>query len=273
MLCFTLQRYKIESNSQRSVPSFKTTRGCVSHCKDTKLKAIHNQYNIGFVGLFVVFHTAKIQNWKQFTTCYPYRIAINTLCFTLQRYKIESNSQQKLSEFNFCECCVSHCKDTKLKAIHNCCRRIIRILRCVSHCKDTKLKAIHNLQPYTYKRGVVVFHTAKIQNWKQFTTNAVWLISGRMLCFTLQRYKIESNSQQNSRKSNKSTGCVSHCKDTKLKAIHNHVFNVLLVRYVVFHTAKIQNWKQFTTKLSTFFCYLELCFTLQRYKIESNSQL
>ena len=66
---------------------------------------------------------------------------------------------------------------------------------CVSHCKDTKLKAIHNHE-WQYNTEIsVVFHTAKIQNWKQFTTAA-----GELYAFC-----------------------------------------------VVFHTAKIQNWKQFTT--------------------------
>ena len=35
---------------------------------------------------------------------------------------------------------------------------------CVSHCKDTKLKAIHNDNREDVANGGVVFHTAKIQN-------------------------------------------------------------------------------------------------------------
>ena len=62
MLCFTLQRYKIESNSQ--LDNLKEQKGirCVSHCKDTKLKAIHNGATLETSGTAVVFHTAKIQN-------------------------------------------------------------------------------------------------------------------------------------------------------------------------------------------------------------------
>ena len=66
---------------------------CVSHCKDTKLKAIHNSAYTSILRM--------------------------VLCFTLQRYKIESNSQPYESIFNAIYSCVSHCKDTKLKAIHN----------------------------------------------------------------------------------------------------------------------------------------------------------
>ena len=68
MLCFTLQRYKIESNSQHDTHIYEIGVGCVLHCKDTKLKAIHNQGICGAWPEEVVFYTAKIQNWKQFTT-------------------------------------------------------------------------------------------------------------------------------------------------------------------------------------------------------------
>ena len=113
MLCFTLQRYKIESNSQHPEQTNNIFNGCVSHCKDTKLKAIHNQRG---------------------------DLRINALlCFTLQRYKIESNSQHR----------------GKLG---------LTIISCVSHCKDTKLKAIHNYREVCPIQADVVFHTAKIQN-------------------------------------------------------------------------------------------------------------
>ena len=36
--------------------------GCVLHCKDTKLKAIHNGWNKEVGRTYVVFYTAKIQN-------------------------------------------------------------------------------------------------------------------------------------------------------------------------------------------------------------------
>ena len=61
-LCFTLQRYKIESNSQLYGKTYNSKQSCVSHCKDTKLKAIHNCKEVIPGDTFVVFHTAKIQN-------------------------------------------------------------------------------------------------------------------------------------------------------------------------------------------------------------------
>ena len=150
------------------------------------------------------------------------------LCFTLQRYKIESNSQLLWIGY-------------------------VKQVCCVSHCKDTKLKAIHNLSEAVKSAQKVVFHTAKIQNWKQFTTTLQKTSHHVVLCFTLQRYKIESNSQHLDEAVIRFTGCVSHCKDTKLKAIHNYLCVIHTVYHVVFHTAKIQNWKQFTT------CYFSFC--------------
>ena len=96
-------------------------------------------------------------------------------------------------------------------------------LGCVLHCKDTKLKAIHNFDEIGEDVANVVFYTAKIQNWKQFTTELSTAMSSRMLCFTLQRYKIESNSQPVSQPPIAVKSCVLHCKDTKLKAIHNKI--------------------------------------------------
>ena len=254
-LCFTLQRYKIESNSQLLIFIRHFFISCVSHCKDTKLKAIHNvPLVIAKVGV-VVFHTAKIQNWKQFTTNgYTFWYS-EQLCFTLQRYKIESNSQLLVGPSRLVRCCVLHCKDTKLKAIHNqqvrpcnankLCftlqrykiesnsQRLLSIPFfancCVLHCKDTKLKAIHNISPDSRAATTVVFYTAKIQNWKQFTTMTKTVIITCRLCFTLQRYKIESNSQHLVFLFQLPRSCVLHCKDTKLKAIHNLLFILIIL--------------------------------------------
>ena len=151
-----------------------------------------------------MFYTAKIQNWKQFTTL-------------------------------ACNSCNAWC--------------------CVLHCKDTKLKAIHNDYLFRQKNQHVVFYTAKIQNWKQFTTNPQTKLQVQQLCFTLQRYKIESNSQLMIQLMREYRSCVLHCKDTKLKAIHNSFVISLFATPVVFYTAKIQNWKQFTTRKMRINCF------------------
>ena len=197
-------------------------RSCVCNCKDTNLKAIHNGWGLWQLNARVVFATAKILIWKQFTT------RSETLSARVR--------------------CVCNCKDTNLKAIHNSAPAqgsnpivvfaTAKILiwkqfttqlewlkikkSCVCNCKDTNLKAIHN-QLYIIKGSIyVVFATAKILIWKQFTTN--------------KQKKEMFNS------------CVCNCKDTNLKAIHNTVFPIQNRIRVVFATAKILIWKQFTTK-------------------------
>ena len=143
---------------------------CVCNCKDTNLKAIHNHFGVEVKFEQVVFATAKILIWKQFTT-YSFYLALMS-------------------------CCVCNCKDTNLKAIHN---------------KPSSKQYLR----------YVVFATAKILIWKQFTTG----------CQILPICK----------------RCVCNCKDTNLKAIHNKSTLRRWTIYVVFATAKILIWKQFTT--------------------------
>ena len=93
MLFMPMQRYKFESNSQLQ-NLFKSWRySCLCQCKDTNLKAIHNWRTVFPTTRTVVYANAKIQIWKQFTTC----------------------------RWQTCEslCCLCQCKDTNLKAIHN----------------------------------------------------------------------------------------------------------------------------------------------------------
>ena len=59
---------------------------------------------------------------------------------------------------------------------------------CVCNCKDTNLKAIHNKGVKSVKTSGVVFATAKILIWKQFTTNICYEYEQQMLCLQLQRY-------------------------------------------------------------------------------------
>ena len=137
-------------------------------------------------------------------------------------------------------CCVCNCKDTNLKAIHNihwisCYKR----RSCVCNCKDTNLKAIHNISPSNVNPDLVVFATAKILIWKQFTT-------GRKN----NPYRIR---------------CVCNCKDTNLKAIHNENRMYDVWQLVVFATAKILIWKQFTTNVDISIKKKSLCLQLQRY--------
>ena len=212
---------------------------CLSSCKDTNSKAIHNNRASRHVAWYVVFHLAKILIRKQFTTVrqpHPFK-----------------------------NCCLSSCKDTNSKAIHNCvwgfherlrvvfhlAKILIRkqfttstascayLLSCLSSCKDTNSKAIHNYHRSCSPANRVVFHLAKILIRKQFTTQSSLL----MISFR----------------------CLSSCKDTNSKAIHNSSVKAMIGRIVVFHLAKILIRKQFTTCFFLFFFSKKLSFILQRY--------
>ena len=76
---------------------------------------------------------------------------------------------------------------------------------------------------YVFDEKIVVFHLAKILIRKQFTTN---------------NYGFHNRNC-----------CLSSCKDTNSKAIHNYSARSLKPNQVVFHLAKILIRKQFTTSI------------------------
>ena len=92
-LFMPMQRYKFESNSQPNIAQGGSVQCCLCQCKDTNLKAIHN--NI----------------WLYSSLCW--------LFMPMQRYKFESNSQQVAPRLWWSVGCLCQCKDTNLKAIHN----------------------------------------------------------------------------------------------------------------------------------------------------------
>ena len=161
---------------------------CLLSCKDTNLKAIHNQSMLQQLQIEDVFYLAKILIWKQFTT-----YARDTWC----SYG-----------------CLLSCKDTNLKAIHNYGAAIFdgqedvfylaKILiwkqfttapcmyalncRCLLSCKDTNLKAIHIAGFAFATLPPDVFYLAKILIWKQFTTYKSKDLCNTLMSSILQRY-------------------------------------------------------------------------------------
>ena len=59
-LFLLLQRYSFESNSQHIIDAHRPHLGCFSSCKDTHLKAIHNEPGCGLEPHSVVSPLAKI---------------------------------------------------------------------------------------------------------------------------------------------------------------------------------------------------------------------
>ena len=161
---------------------------CIWLCKDTNLKANHNNTLIGLFSLPGVYDSAKILIWKQITT--------------------------KTRTRAFESWCIWLCKDTNLKANHNYrksfeCWSIgvydsAKILiwkqitttffyyssckRCIWLCKDTNLKANHNNGALQMFQNNGVYDSAKILIWKQITTTVLLGFSAHTVYMTLQRY-------------------------------------------------------------------------------------
>ena len=95
---------------------------------------------------------------------------------------------------------------------------------CVISQRYPKLKAIHNAEFLMVLTLLVVLYHKDIQNWKQFTTKPHLWQEFEELCYITKISKIESNSQL--------------------------YFKVLYKVYVVLYHKDIQNWKQFTTKIT-----------------------
>ena len=168
-----------------------------------------------------VFYLAKVQIFKQITTNDAGYITVAGMCFTLQRYKFSSKSQPFTSYLCTCGRCVLPCKGTNFQANHN---------------------AIVTYNTLTND----VFYLAKVQIFKQITTNWLKNADGGLMCFTLHRYKFSSKSQLQFRLSVSVVGCVLPCKGTNFQANHNGMA-----------AARHQS---------------VMCFTLQRYKFSSKSQ-
>ena len=242
-------------------------------CKDTNLKAIHNMFwKVTKFQVDVLCH-AKIQIWKQFTTWIWFRWLCRGMCCAMQRYKFESNSQH-------CEECYSQrrkmcCAMQRYKFESNSQPAFLRAgaaIWCVVPCKDTNLKAIHNWKASRYSQPSDVLCHAKIQIWKQFTTTSTPWSRHHWMCCAMQRYKFESNSQLANWQPPYPRWCVVPCKDTNLKAIHNTCTSWLPGSLDVLCHAKIQIWKQFTTRWKGKPRSSTMCCAMQRYKFESNSQ-
>ena len=199
--------------------------GCIIKYKDTNLKAIHNSCSNSYAKTAVVLSNTKIQIWKQFTTGLDSDLLPLSLYYQIQRYKFESNSQ--------------------LQSQARCSRE-----SCIIKYKDTNLKAIHNYICWRSWNILVVLSNTKIQIWKQFTTLPGSTLVVPQLYYQIQRYKFESNSQQQLSLPFKLTCCIIKYKDTNLKAIHNTSRPIGLYQRVVLSNTKIQIWKQFTTVTS-----------------------
>ena len=114
---------------------------------------------------------------------------------------------------------------------------VFLIVYCFRLPKSTKLKAIHNRTWSVDIHSTTVLDYPKVQNWKQFTTPP---------CGTVD-----------------ATYCFRLPKSTKLKAIHNYSGLYSGFLFTVLDYPKVQNWKQFTTRIVSVICRPN-CFRLPK---------
>ena len=144
----------------------------------------------------VVVATAKVQIFKQITTDHQHILYCRWLLLLPQRYKFSSKSQ-RFAMFP--------------KAVARCC----------CYRKGTNFQANHNARKRMRTHHGVVVATAKVQIFKQITTDKDF--------FALE------------------DGCCCYRKGTNFQANHNGSRAVKVGAIVVVATAKVQIFKQITT--------------------------
>ena len=224
LLYYPIQRYKFESNSQRSSIDFISSDGCIIRYKDTNLKAIHNSIcsHCLWMRLYYPIQRYKFESNSQLSASSPsspsgciirYKdtnlkaihnvVALNPKLFALyypiQRYKFESNSQQFNRACLLCPGCIIRYKDTNLKAIHNNLLVVDAVLMLYYPIQRYKFESNSQLNAKPTDALDVVLSDTKIQIWKQFTTVHRLQKHWASLYYPIQRYKFESNSQHRSK--------------------------------------------------------------------------
>ena len=134
------------------------------------------------------------------------------------------------------------------------------------------MKAIHNIKYIRPKYLSVVLYLKDTQKWKQFTTIECSATKPLSLCYISKILKNESNSQQSPFPLPFIYGCVISQRYSKMKAIHNSSFVIVILSVVVLYLKDTQKWKQFTTLLLYSWEISMLCYISKILKNESNSQ-
>ena len=114
-----VQRWRISSNSQRSFCGSESWVRCLWWFKDEEFQAIHNSRCACKPCRSGVYDGSKMKNFKQFTThCWCWRF-ICWVSMMVQRWRISSNSQQRVADIVVEGGCLWWFKDEEFQAIHN----------------------------------------------------------------------------------------------------------------------------------------------------------
>ena len=164
------QRYKFSSKSQPTVARARRDDCCCCYRKGTNFQANHNS-----------FHSLALKK---------------ELLLLPQRYKFSSKSQPTVKGLDSKNCCCCYRKGTNFQANHNIqvqCRKFIELLLLPQRYKFSSKSQRFSASSIFLR---VVVATAKVQIFKQITTNLAVAFVKLVLLLLPQRYKFSSKSQQ-----------------------------------------------------------------------------
>ena len=200
---------------------------------------------------FVVVATAKVQIFKQITTYHDLKITHRELLLLPQRYKFSSKSQLLALSNSRTPVVVATAKVQIFKQITTDDDAYITTLMLLLLPQRYKFSSKSQRHSNPNTAGKVVVATAKVQIFKQITT-FLWILASRPVLLLLpQRYKFSSKSQLFEDLPNELPSCCCYRKGTNFQANHNGKTYTIMQVLVVVATAKVQIFKQITTKALT----------------------
>ena len=127
--------------------NYMTSAGCFQWFKDTNLKANHNTCRIIRLVKFVVSNGSKILIWKQITTSYGLRNAVDCCFQWFKDTNLKANHNYYLTTHYSLWVVSNGSKILIWKQITTWPQNPISRDCCFQWFKDTNLKANHNLRP------------------------------------------------------------------------------------------------------------------------------
>ena len=168
---------------------------CCCYRKGTNFQANHNELPDIRRQPAVVVATAKVQIFKQITT-------------------------RQCKDSTFVSCCCYR-KGTNFQANHNYFRHEDGGVQLLLLPQRYKFSSKSQQELAAFRALCVVVATAKVQIFKQITTNIANLKGGGMLLLLPQRYKFSSKSQRITGHSTAAGCCCCYRKGTNFQANHN----------------------------------------------------
>ena len=138
---------------------------------------------------------SKIQIWKRITTDGIMNMRYTPLYLICQRYKFESESQQRVECKAATSAVFNMSKIQIWKRITTCRSSNVSRYKLYLICQRYKFESESQLSSKAYQWVTAVFNMSKIQIWKRITTDEMNKELKVKLYLICQRYKFESESQ------------------------------------------------------------------------------